>query len=222
MARPLVGMISRMVDQKGFDLVAETAGQLPALDASFVVLGTGHWPERSGFLGLLGVVVAAMVLGAIAATWALRRPAPQSALVPTATPATTPARVAAAAPPSPTASAPVASSSARKTPAAATAEPPTPAPAPSQPSPSQAPSEMPPVQAPASPAPPEVVATASTPAPRPAIRLTAIGERDGQRVAILNDRLVREGDSFDGISVLRIGAGEVEVEVDGRRLTISF
>ena len=42
MARPLVGMISRMVDQKGFDLVAAIADRLPALDASFVVLGTGE------------------------------------------------------------------------------------------------------------------------------------------------------------------------------------
>ena len=42
MKRPLVGMVSRMVDQKGFDLIAALAGQLPQLDASFVVLGTGE------------------------------------------------------------------------------------------------------------------------------------------------------------------------------------
>jgi len=40
--RPLVGMVSRMVDQKGFDLIAAIAGRLPGLDASFVVLGTGE------------------------------------------------------------------------------------------------------------------------------------------------------------------------------------
>jgi len=40
--RPLVGMISRMVDQKGFDLIAAIAGRLPQLDATFVVLGTGE------------------------------------------------------------------------------------------------------------------------------------------------------------------------------------
>jgi starch synthase len=47
MARPLVGMISRMVDQKGFDLVAALAGDLPHLDAGFIVLGTGepHYQE---------------------------------------------------------------------------------------------------------------------------------------------------------------------------------
>jgi len=42
LARPLIGMISRMVDQKGFDLVAAAARDLMALDASYVVLGTGE------------------------------------------------------------------------------------------------------------------------------------------------------------------------------------
>jgi starch synthase len=40
--RPLIGMISRMVDQKGLDLIAALARQLPALPANFVVLGTGE------------------------------------------------------------------------------------------------------------------------------------------------------------------------------------
>ena len=39
--RPLIGMISRMVAQKGLDLIAGLEDQLPLLDASFVVLGTG-------------------------------------------------------------------------------------------------------------------------------------------------------------------------------------
>ncbi|MSO55335.1 MAG: glycogen synthase GlgA [Acidobacteria bacterium] len=38
--RPLVGIVSRLVDQKGFDLVAELAGILPEY-GSFAVLGTG-------------------------------------------------------------------------------------------------------------------------------------------------------------------------------------
>ena len=41
-ARPLVGMISRMVDQKGFDLIAGRRRRAAALDATFVVLGTGE------------------------------------------------------------------------------------------------------------------------------------------------------------------------------------
>lgn len=40
-SRPLVGMVSRLVDQKGFDLIAEAAADLARLDASFVLLGTG-------------------------------------------------------------------------------------------------------------------------------------------------------------------------------------
>jgi starch synthase len=42
LARPLVGMISRMVDQKGLDLIAALAPELPRLDATFIVLGTGE------------------------------------------------------------------------------------------------------------------------------------------------------------------------------------
>jgi starch synthase len=41
LARPLVGMISRMVDQKGLDLIEGASTELDALDASFVILGTG-------------------------------------------------------------------------------------------------------------------------------------------------------------------------------------
>jgi starch synthase len=40
--RPLVGMISRMIDQKGLDLIERIASTLPELDATFVVLGTGE------------------------------------------------------------------------------------------------------------------------------------------------------------------------------------
>jgi starch synthase len=40
--RPLVAMISRMVEQKGFDLLDQVAGALPALGASFVLLGSGE------------------------------------------------------------------------------------------------------------------------------------------------------------------------------------
>jgi starch synthase len=39
--RPLIGMVSRMVDQKGLDLIAALESELPQLDAAFVVLGTG-------------------------------------------------------------------------------------------------------------------------------------------------------------------------------------
>lgn len=47
LARPVIGMVSRMVDQKGLDLIAALAGELPALDATFVIVGTGepHYQE---------------------------------------------------------------------------------------------------------------------------------------------------------------------------------
>ncbi|MCC7243808.1 MAG: glycogen synthase GlgA [Acidobacteria bacterium] len=61
LARPVIGMVSRMVDQKGLDLIAAMADGLPALDAAFTVLGTGEaryqdmwrtlsarWPDRIG------------------------------------------------------------------------------------------------------------------------------------------------------------------------------
>jgi len=61
--RPLIGMISRMVPQKGLDLIAGLEDQLPLLGASFVVLGTGdahyqdfwrrlaaRYPDRIGAL----------------------------------------------------------------------------------------------------------------------------------------------------------------------------
>ena len=42
MARPLIGMVTRMVDQKGLNLIEQLAGELPWLDAGFAVLGTGE------------------------------------------------------------------------------------------------------------------------------------------------------------------------------------
>jgi starch synthase len=39
---PLLGMISRLADQKGFDLLAEILGELFTLDVGFVLLGTGE------------------------------------------------------------------------------------------------------------------------------------------------------------------------------------
>jgi len=50
--RPLVGMISRMVDQKGFDLIAALRNELAALDASFAVLGTGEPRYQDFWRGL--------------------------------------------------------------------------------------------------------------------------------------------------------------------------
>jgi hypothetical protein len=78
-------------------------------------------------------------------------------------------------------------------------------------------------------------ASAAKPAPEPAQpaavpsrpesdepRLTAISQRDGKPVALINDRLLFEGDSVDGIRVIRIGEAEVEIEVKGQRRILRF
>lgn len=41
---PLIGMISRLVDQKGFDLLAAALERLLTLDLRFVILGSGYAP----------------------------------------------------------------------------------------------------------------------------------------------------------------------------------
>lgn len=38
---PLIGLISRLTDQKGFDLIAEVSDELISMDIQFVILGTG-------------------------------------------------------------------------------------------------------------------------------------------------------------------------------------
>jgi starch synthase len=50
--RPLVGIVSRLVDQKGFDLIAELAEELPAMHMSFAVLGTGDEVYQQMWLDL--------------------------------------------------------------------------------------------------------------------------------------------------------------------------
>lgn len=46
-AVPMCGMVSRMTDQKGFDLIAATADQLLSTPAQFVFLGGGEKPSES-------------------------------------------------------------------------------------------------------------------------------------------------------------------------------
>jgi starch synthase len=52
LARPLVGLVSRLVDQKGFDLLAQAADELPRFDATFVLLGTGERRYEDQWLAL--------------------------------------------------------------------------------------------------------------------------------------------------------------------------
>jgi starch synthase len=45
--RPLIGLISRLTDQKGFDLIAAALDTLLALDATWVILGSGEPPYEN-------------------------------------------------------------------------------------------------------------------------------------------------------------------------------
>ena len=52
MSRPVIGMVSRFVDQKGFDLIAEMAGELMKEDFALVALGNGDAKYEKLFLDL--------------------------------------------------------------------------------------------------------------------------------------------------------------------------
>jgi hypothetical protein len=163
-------------------------------ERGFLVLAHLPW-ARSGKAGarLAGLAALALILaGAGFLAWR-SRPAPPRAVAPA--PAPTPAAPGAGVPalPAPTVGLP---SSTAALPAPASAAPPA-APAPALPLPS----------------PPEATAE---------FRLNAITVQDGHPVAVLNDRIVREGDSFEGVRVLRIGETEVEIEVRGERRVIRF
>jgi hypothetical protein len=56
----------------------------------------------------------------------------------------------------------------------------------------------------------------------PALVLQAISARDGRPIAIVSDHLVHEGDAFDGVTIVRIGEAEVEVEWGGTRRILHF
>ena len=54
LSRPVIGIVSRFADQKGFDLIAERAHELMREDVSLVVLGTGERRYEDMFRALAG------------------------------------------------------------------------------------------------------------------------------------------------------------------------
>jgi hypothetical protein len=176
-----------------------------------LVVGSVPWGERRRSRLPLVLAAAALVALAFAGWWWLRpTPHPTAAVpapvepVPVA-PAPTPSPVVAVAPTAPPPSVTLAPYSA--------------APAP----PARPPAVPTLDQTPGPPTPPEGAAAATGTRPAPDdLRLNAITRRDGRPVALVNDRLVFEGDSFDGVKVLRIGEAEVEVEVRGQRRVLRF
>jgi hypothetical protein len=83
-----------------------------------------------------------------------------------------------------------------------------------------APQTRPPAERPAAEA--DRAAASAGAAPGSGLLLQAIAERDGKPIAVLNSRVVHEGDRFDGVTVVRIGTDEVEIEVQGRRRILRF
>jgi hypothetical protein len=192
-----------------------------AREPGVVVVGSVPWgrSQRSSFpIALVGV--AAGLVALVAAGWWLLRPAAPAKTAPapaTAVPAPGAGPVECLPLPRPV-----------PTPAAAeVAPPPRRAPLPEPRRAPEAPAAIAPAANPPAPAgSPADTAAPEPPAAAPAapdgLRLQAIAERDGHPVALINDRLVREGDSFEGVTVVRIGTAEVEVEVRGQRRVLRF
>lgn len=186
-----------------------------------LVVGAVPWgaPTRSRRPLLLALAGIGLVVLLAVALWRLsRRPAPAAPAPPVSvvpvTPASTPAPLPPPAPsPSVTASRPAAAPRPAPTPPAARPEP---VPVPAAPGPVTPARETRAEDESARPSAPVQPPAAGT------LRLNAISQRDGRPVALINDRLLFEGDSFDGVKVLRIGEAEVEVEVHGKRRVLRF
>ena len=170
-----------------------------AREPGVLVVGSVPWGERRR--SRLPLALAAAALGALAfAGWSWLRPSPHPTTAAPAAPSPSP--VVSVTPTAPPPSVTLAPSSAAPAP---------PARRPAVPTLAEAP------------APPEGAAAAAGARPAPDdLRLNAITRRDGRPVALVNDRLVFEGDSFDGVKVLRIGEAEVEIEVRGQRRVLRF
>ncbi len=50
--RPLIGVVSRLVQQKGFDIFSEAIYDLMKLDAQYIILGSGEDRYESFFRAL--------------------------------------------------------------------------------------------------------------------------------------------------------------------------
>jgi len=190
----------------------------PAPERGVVVMTSAAWADsRSGrgpwtwlALGLVGGVAAA------AAFLEWRRPASPS-MVHSPAPATAPVTV----PANPSRPAPATLVASRP----ATARP---TPRETVPTKAQAPSPSVATPVPVSESAP-VATTLPEPAPKlpapsraPALVLQAITVQDGRPVVLINDRILREGDEFEGVRILRIGEAEVEIERDGHHEVLRF
>ena len=162
----------------------------------FLVLGPTAWaPSRSNLVWVVGMIAAAAVAGG--AVFVLTRPSGSAVPRPEERVVQGPAAV------------PLAGSAALPPGATGWGPPPEP-------------DALRPRPAAPDPAPASAGAVPDRTSAGPVLTLHAISEQNGAPVAVVNERVVREGDSFDGIRILRIGAAEVEVEVAGTRRTLRF
>jgi hypothetical protein len=202
----------------------------------FLVMAARPWPSagenrRWIALGVAGGAFVMMALGAGLASWLWRSNArPSAASAPAPAPA---ASAALSVPPTamPPASAPAAVVPASSAAAASAVSIPAAPKAAALPSTADLRPSVP--RAPAADAaettepraPLQVIPPAPSPVPAGAarFRLTAISEREGKPVAMLNERLVMEGDSFDDVTVVRITPpDEVELKVAGKPVVVRF
>ncbi len=185
-----------------------------AREANVLVVGSVPWGTRTRSRRPLAAAAVTLVLVALVAfmLWPRNRtPRPPTAAPSPAVPS--PAPAAAAGPPFVPPRTTAAPSG-----AAATAPQPRP---PSLPSARPDTSNRQPAEAIESPV--EVAAAARrSPPGTEELHLNAISQRDGRPVALINDRLVFEGDGFDGVKVLRIRETEVEIEVRGVKRVLRF
>lgn len=196
------------------DALRKVEREKDAREPGVLVVGSVPWGARTRSRRPLLLALAGVALVALLAFVLWRPSRPPATGAPTA-PGATPTAVALPAPAhSPTAA------------VAARLAAPRPAPTPPAARREPVPAGLAPVDAPAASRPEGEGAAIPTvpagPSPTGALRLNAISRRDGRPVALINERLVFEGDSFDGIKVLRIDEAEVEVEIRGQRRVLRF
>lgn len=228
------------------DALRKLEREKSARDPGVLVVGSVPWGGTSPIRRLLLAAGAAAALGfAVFVGWLLRpaAPSPAATAVPAAAPPTAEPRMLPSPTPLPPATVPPAAARYDRPPAlpvrlsrpvplpgahAAATPAPTPAAPVTEPE-AAGPEPLAPAESislsPTAAAVTEPAAAAAAPAAPLApgeLRLTAISRRDGRPVALINDRLVFEGDSFEGVRVIRIGEAEVEVEVRGERRVLRF
>jgi hypothetical protein len=176
-------------------------------ERGFLVMAPAAWPSRDSAGRRWGwLLLTALAVGIGALAWLGRTPGKQAAEAPQ------PIHTAAPAVPTP------APAHAAPFEGPATTLPRQPAPMAATPAPVVEAQPAPALAAPAIPG----SQPAAAAAPARGFVLQAITERDGRPLAMINDRMLREGDEIDGARLVKIGDTFVEIDYQGRRTTLHF